>query len=471
MAVKRKKFMRPVRRKNSKRSIKNSSLNYNGLLSGVFDSYGYGTLSDMSNPFQLGGSNQYNPLTLNRVLLSYAYMTHGVIQTFIDQPVEDAFRGGIDFETDELDEDEIQLLQDVLVECKDYSTMKYVMKWARLFGGAGLIINTNQDPTKELDISSIDDDSPLSFLDADRWELTLNFLLEDRTPTPYNYYGQPIHKSRVIKLNGKEAPSFIRRRLQGWGMSELERCIRDVNSYVKNQDVIYELLDEAKIDIWRLQGLNAAMLSANANTKISNRLNLATLIKNYQRALVMDKDDEYEQKQITFGGLADIQTQNRIGVAASVRMPITKLFGQSATGFNSGEDDIENYNSVIESEIRGKAIELVHTVVKLRCQQLFGFIPEHFDCKFKPLRVLNQEQVENIKNHKLNRASTLYSQGILSGSEYCEHLRKDEVLLFEPEVEQGKREPEPPMPSADVDIPQKPVKAKDSVGRKGTSKK
>jgi hypothetical protein len=151
-------------------------------------------------------------------------------------------------------------------------------------------------------------------------------------------------------------------------------------------------------------------------------------------------------------------------------MPITKLFGQSSTGFNSGEDDIENYNSVIESEIRSKALELVHTVVKLRLQQLFGFIPEHFDIRFKPLRILNQEQVENIKNHKANRASALYSQGILTAPEYCEHLRKDEVLLFEPEVEQGKREPEPPQSSTDTDIPQKIVKAKPGVGRGGTKK-
>ena len=33
----------------------------------------------------------------------------------------------------------------------------------------------------------------------------------------YNYYSEVVHKSRVLKLKGIEAPSFIRPRLRGWG--------------------------------------------------------------------------------------------------------------------------------------------------------------------------------------------------------------------------------------------------------------
>ena len=214
-------------KKNSKAVIKskNSKTRHNAMdsmLSGIFDqTMSFGTMSQSSMPYQLSMANQYNPITLNRILLNYAYMTFGIIQCFIDQPVEDALRGGVDIETDELSEEDISLLQDVLVELKDYDAIKMAMKWAKLFGGAGLIINTDQDPTTELDMDSINEDSPLSFIDADRWELTLNYYLEEKVPCPYNYYGQPIHRSRVLKIMGKDAPSFIRRRLQGWGISTL----------------------------------------------------------------------------------------------------------------------------------------------------------------------------------------------------------------------------------------------------------
>lgn len=441
------------------------------MLAGIFDqAQGYGTTSAMSYPYQLSGASQYNPITLNRILLNYAYMTFGIIQTFIDQPVEDGLRGGVDIETDELNQDDIKLLQDVLVEMKDYDAIKMTMKWAKLFGGAGLIINTDQDPTTELDMDAIDENSPLSFIDADRWEVTLNYYLEEKIPCPYNYYGQSLHRSRVLKVNGKDAPSFIRRRLQGWGMSELERVLRGMNSYTKNQEVIYELLDEAKQDIWMIDNLNSKLGTSQGQTIIQQRLELANKMKNYANAIVMDKMDSYDQKQLSFGGLGEMQNQNRITIAGDVRMPQTRLFGQSSTGFDNGESDLEVYDALIESEVRAKLREPIHTVLKLRCKQLFGFIPEHLDIKFKPLRTLSAEQEENVKDKKFNRYSALFSQGMLTGKEYAVLNKKEGIVSIQTEVESGAREPEPPQAPLSVSPPKDMVSAPDSTPKNKNSR-
>ena len=423
----------------------------NQMLSGIFDGAPFGG-APLSSPYNLGYDNAYNPLSLNRILLSYAYMTHGVIQTMIDQPVEDAFRGGIDIKCDELDADDIDLLQGYLQECGVIKTVKDAMRWAKLYGGAGIIINTDQDPPGELDQEAITEDSPLSFIAADRWELTLNFINADKVECPYNYYGQSIHKTRVIKIMGKEAPAYIRMRLQGWGMSELERMIRDLNQYVKNQDLIYQLLDEAKIDVWHIEGFNTALMSQKSQTAVKNRLQLANILKNYHSAIVMDKNDEYEQKQLTFTGLSDMLNQIRIGIASSLRMPMTKVFGLSASGFNSGEDDIENYHALIESEVREKAREVLTAILPLCCQQIFGYMPEGLKFEFKPLRVLSAEQEENVKTIKFNRLSALYSQGLLTAKEYDEELRQNNIISVETEISTGAKEdatpPITPVPSS-----------------------
>lgn len=431
---------------------------------------GYGTTSPSSYPFQLSGANQYNPVTLNRILLSYAYMTFGIIQTFIDQPIEDGLRGGVTIETDELSEEDIDLLQDVMIELKDYDAIKNTGKWAKLFGGAVLIINTDQDPTTELDLDAINENTPLSFIDADRWEATLNYYLEEKIPCPYNYYGQPLHRSRVLKVMGKDAPSFIRRRLQGWGMSELERAIRDINAYTKNTDVIYELLDEAKQDIWMIENLNSKLATSQGNLLIQQRLELANRMKNYSNAVIMDKNDAYDQKQLSFGGLGEMQNQNRIGVAGSVRMPMTRLFGQSAAGFSSGEDDLEVYNCLIESEVRAKLRPVVLEVVKLRCQQLFGFIPEHFEITFQPLRVLSEEAEENIKDKKFNRYSALFAQGMLTGKEFAVLNKKEGIVSINTEVESGAREPEPPQAPLSITTPKDVVSAPATTPKTNTKK-
>ena len=97
------------------------------------------------------------------------------------------------------------------------------LNWARLYGGAGLIINTDQNYSTELDVEAIDHESPLEFIAADRWELILSQtnVMSSQNPVPFNFYGLPIHRSRVVTVSGIEAPSYIRLRLQGWGMSEV----------------------------------------------------------------------------------------------------------------------------------------------------------------------------------------------------------------------------------------------------------
>ena len=53
-------------------------------------------------------NNLYYPVTLNYLFLMYAYKTHGILQTAIDMPVLDAFRGGLDISSKELDSEDIE---------------------------------------------------------------------------------------------------------------------------------------------------------------------------------------------------------------------------------------------------------------------------------------------------------------------------------------------------------------------------
>lgn len=447
--------------------VMNEGNNY--LMSGIFNqpsNYGQAPLSGQSN---LGYNNAYTPLTLNRLLITYTYMTHGIVQTMIDQPVEDAFRNGLKILCDELDRDDLELLYKTF-EREDLHHVKDAMRWAKLFGGAALIIATDEDPTSNFDPESIRKGDPLSFVAADRWEIAYMYLNAPQITCPYNYYGIPMNKTRVMRVMGKEAPSFIRAQLQGWGMSELERTIRPLNSYVKNEDVIYQLLDEAKTDVWMIEGFNANILAGAAQGQMHQRLQTANLLKNYHRAIIMDKDDAYEQKQISFAGLPEILKENRIGAAAAVRMPMTKLFGLSAAGFNSGEDDLENYNALIESQVRAKCKKLVLEVLNLRCRQLFGFAPDSLDIEFYPLRVLSEEGVENVKTQKFNRFSMQYQQGMYTDKEYADIMVMEQLTPIEPEVARGTREMQPPAAPMSYDKPQVPVTSKVRESSKAANK-
>lgn len=385
----------------------------------------------------------------NRVLLAYGYTELGMFQTVVSLPVDDAFKGGLIVKTDELDEGDIKQLYRYF-EDNDLPRVKQAAKWCRLYGGAGLLAVTNQDPLKPLNIKSIKEPSELGFAAADMWELfdyatplnagqeivtdddgeELPFLRELENKNPYfSYYGNRVHRSRVLKMVGLEAPSFVRPRLRGWGLSCMEPIIRSINQYLKATNLSFEVLDEFKIDIFKLYGLNNALMDNQCGLdRVRAKVAHANMHKSYNNALVLDKEDDYENKQLSFTGIAEAMAGIRMQYAADVRMPQAKIFGTGSSGFSSGDDDIDNYNGMVESEVRTTFKPIVRAALKLRCQSMFGFVPEDLDIEFKPLRTVSGVDEENIKTQKATRLQGLFMQGVISVEEYRDAINKSNLL-------------------------------------------
>lgn len=396
----------------------------------------YETGDQVSQVSTLFKNNRWYLLSNMRQILSEMYVEHGIVQTLIDIPVDDAFRTGYEITTGMLSSDEIEELEKYVSRNNINQVIGQACKWARLFGGGGLLILTGQRYDTQL--KEIRQDSPLMFRAVDMWELYHSENLTTQTGEPFdistanfNYYTHKVDSSRVLTIKGKEAPSFIRQRLRGWGMSELERLVRSLNSYLKNGSLIFELLDEAKVDVFKIMDLNSALMTDGGTEAVQNRIQLANQLKNYLNALVMDKEDEYDQKQLSFSGLGDMLTQIRQGIASDLKMPMTKLFGISSAGFNSGEDDIENYNAMIEGEVRAKVHYIVVKVLQLCSQHLFGINPEDLEIEWGALRILSSEQEEDIKSKKMDRIITAFSSGLISAEEGKKSINKDNLLPIE----------------------------------------
>ncbi len=423
----------------SKDELKQIENSFDGLIGmlGVGGLQGFG--EQISQTGTLYINLRWYLISNNRQLLSQTYVEHGIVQTLIDQPVDDAFRAGFEIKTGQLDPAEIEELEYFAEQNQVIAEIMQAVKWSRLFGGGAVIIITGHDPKTPLKPEMLKEGEPFRFKAIDMWELYNTIqnvnadtsLMMDESVEYFDYYGIKVHRSRVLLMKGKQAPSFVRPRLRGWGMSEVERLIRSINSYLKNQDVVFELLDEAKIDVFKMKGFNTALLQPGGTEKVARRVQGANRIKNFQNAITMDMEDEYEQKQITFSGLGDILTQIRQGVAADVKMPMTKLFGISSAGFSSGEDDIENYNSMIESEVRAKVRFIIVQALQVCCQVKFGFIPDDLKIVWKPLRILNAKEEEEVKDSKFNRVISAFTSGLATAQETKEAINKDSLLPVE----------------------------------------
>jgi phage-related protein (TIGR01555 family) len=371
-----------------------------------------------------------------RQVLSQLYVECGLVQTIVDVPVDDALRGGIEIKSKQLDESQIEELQISLDRDDDINTVGQTAKWNRLFGGAGTLILTDQDPELPLDLESLGPDDPLEFRAVDMWELfwdkqnTEGYdpAIQTQDFEFYNYYAEQVHKSRVMRMKGLTAPSFIRPRLRGWGFSVVEILVRSLNQYLKSTDLAFEVLDEFKLDVYKIKNLVNTLFSPNGLNRVKERVQMANWQKNYQNAIVMDAEDDFDHKQLSFTGIAEAMAGIRMQVASDMRMPLTKLFGISAAGFNSGEDDIEVYNGMVESSVRNKIKYDLLRVCEIKCQKLFGFIPDDLSIAFKPLRVLSATDEETVKTQKFTRAFQAWQAGGISTIEFREICNKGNLF-------------------------------------------
>lgn len=412
---------------------------------GAAGPYGFQALSQ---PYTLRQDSTAGLLTLDWVTLSNSYAHIGLVQTLIDQPVEDALRGGFKIESNgQLDEEDVALLMQTMDEEGDMHEISQTLKWGRLFGGSGLIMDDGGEPSADFAPETLAKGQDVFFVSADRWEILPSFIslsgfqpsdVDGRaitgdhtfTVNTYQYYTVTgINPERVKRVMGVPAPKFIRQQLQGWGMSELERCLREINSFLKFQDLLFELVDEAKIDVYKIKGFNTALASAQGTAGIQTRIQLSNMLKSFKNAIVMDMDDDYIQKQLgtLFSGLAQIYDELRMNLAAALKIPMSKLFGTSAKGLNaSDEGAIENYNALVET-VRKKLEPLLKWVISIRCQTLFGFVPD-FTLIWPSLRVMTAMDQEAVNTSKQARAMELFNAGVMKVEALEETLTKDGLL-------------------------------------------
>jgi hypothetical protein len=415
----------------------------NGLTDAILGYTPGGSGVQLSQLDTLFKNNRWYMISNMRQLLSEIYVEHGLIQTVVDVPVDDGLRGGVDIRSKQLSAEQVEQLQ-IYVKRQNimFNTVGQALKWNRLYGGAGIVIITDQDPSTPLDLNAIKPDSSLEFRAVDMWELFwdkqstegYDVTVQEHSFEYYSYYGTKLHRSRVLRMKGLTAPSFIRPRLRGWGYSVVESMVRSINQYLKANDLSFEVLDEFKIDVFKIKGLTQTLLSANGTQQVQKRVALTNQQKNYQNAITMDAEDDYIQKQLTFAGLADTMQEIRLQIAADMRMPQSKLFGESATGFGGGQDSIENYNAMVEAQVREKAEYEILRILEISCQKLFGFIPDDLTIKFKTLRVLTADQEETVKTQKFNRLYQAVTANLITHEQFVNAVNAEQLLGIQLDV-------------------------------------
>lgn len=388
-----------------------------------------------------------SPFLITRMwlLLTNAYNKNAFLQTAVNQMVEDAFRNdGLIIDTKLLTTDELQKLRNTIDEEGDINAIIDCIRWGRLYGGGALIANTEQDYTLPLDEKQLKG-KRLKFLAVNRWQCMANgtspytadsFTLTDNLSEDERIArnsGIKIDKTRVGIFAGRTSPYMTAARLNGWNASIFEGILEPVTQLLGAFNVTLELISEAKIDIFKISGLAELLMSPDGENLVRKRLRIATENKNAKSSIGMDANDDYEQKQISFSGIPQLLEQLMYIFCGYLRYPVSKLFGKGSSGFSSGDDDLENYNGNVDSDVRVPARNLIRWVIRLRCYQLFGHDLPDFTPRWKPLKVMSEKEQAEINSRKLADYLQLSDRQIMTKQQVARKLTEDGYILFSEE--------------------------------------
>lgn len=306
---------------------------------------GLGTMRDKAS------QSTYGTAFISDEQLLNAYRGSWLSQKIVDIPAMDACRQWRNWQAES---DQIELIEETELRLGVRQKVMEAKKLARLYGGAAIVIGDGSERTEEpLNVEAIQKDGlkyltvlPKSKISAGELETDV---ASEFYNNPKNYSIQSgnsqsliVHPTRLVIFKGIEAIGDYT--LNEWGDSVLLPLLDSIKNMENTANNIAGLVFEAKIDVVRIPNFMQSIGREDYNQTILKRWQLAMTAKGNNGALLLDKDEEYQQKSASFATLPDILDRFMQLTSGGADIPATRLLGQAPAGMNAtGESDMRNY--------------------------------------------------------------------------------------------------------------------------------
>ena len=144
------------------------------------------------------------------------------------------------------------------------------------------------------------------------------------------------------------------------------------------------------------------------------RLGLANQGKSISGMLVLDKEEDYEQKKIT---LADVQTVMMAFLevcAGAAQMPMTRLLGKSPGGLGSnGAGEIRHYYDTCSSRQETDLRAPLNRLDRVLKRHAIGATPASLDYRWVPLWQLTEAEKAAVALQKAQATQVLLATGLV----------------------------------------------------------
>ncbi|WP_340619329.1 DUF1073 domain-containing protein [Xenorhabdus siamensis] len=405
----------------------------NGAQKPVRNADGYNNftakLGSYTPNIQTGGTYLPGYVSRNRTQIEFAYRSSFLVGAAVDAMADDMTRKGITISS-RMKPDAKGQLETLWEDIGLWDELNNTLKWSRLYGGALLVLMIDgQDMATPLNLETIKEGQFKGVMCLDRWTVTpsYNDLIDEYGP----YFGKPkfytvigdqqglpqwqIHYSRIIRMEGETLPRQQARTENGWGMSVVERIYERIQAFDTATVGTTQLIHKAHLRTYSIKGLRTIL--ATGGTLEDGLMRHIDMIREFQTIegmTIMDEEDEFQTHSYSFAGIADVILRFAEQVSGATGIPLVRLFGQSPSGFSTGDGDLENYYSRVNTLQERRLRRPLRWLLDISHRSLFGEpLPDDFTFEFNKLWEMSDTDRSTMANNVATAIGTLVDRQIL----------------------------------------------------------
>ena len=296
---------------------------------------------------------------------------------------------------------------------------------ARLFGGAAIYMDFGDEASEPLDVERIKKGGIRFLTVLTRRQLVAGDIDTDPLSETYNRPKEytlasgstghvRIHPSRLTLFYGAELPDqgYATGSAFAWSDSVLVPVMDAVKQAESAAANIASLIFEANVDVITMNGLMEKVGNPTDEEKILRRYSLAAQAKGVNKMLLIDGNEKYERKQVSFATLPDLLDRYGQNAAGAADIPMTRFMSQAPAGLNAtGESDLRNYYDRISA---GQELEMEPAMGRLdECiiRSATGARDPDVHYAWNPLWQLSETEKATIFKTKADAARTIAGKG------------------------------------------------------------
>ena len=416
-------------------------------------------------------------LTLPENVSEDLFAADSLARRIVEIMPADATREWIEFDHEaDIDplESEMERLQ-VKPRCQE------AWDWARLHGGAGILINDGtpaEEMWKPLRSDSLEQIVSLTVLT--RWELWAWATDVQRDisrpdfglPLRYHIYprmafGQvaiTVHASRVIRFEGKKLPRLLHIRNNFWGDSVLTPIYDALGDFRVSHHAVANVLQDFRILVHGIAGLSTK-IAAGGEQAIVKRMELMNMARSVAGVMLIDKDeDEIEYHSSSVAGVSDLVDKVCKLLQALTDIPHTILFNEAPGGAgsmgSSGDHEERNWFNTVKAAQVGYLKPRLDQIMKLIFAQKRGPFkgkePKNWKYEFKPLWQMDDKEAATAYQLEA-QGDQVYMEAGVATNQQIQQKRFPEFALTDPAKLLLQISPQKLANGDDPGVPQPPI--------------